>query len=108
MKPWQRSSDSSLSRPTAAVRRLGPCERMRMSESPVARRGPGLAREEAPSAAMAETQSAHLQREGGERRRLDLLTGGAVVFFLLAVGFTAWVALNSSPVLLATLMLLTG
>lgn len=44
----------------------------------------------------------------GERRKLDALTGAAVGFFLLAVGFTAWVAMHSSPVLLATLMLLAG
>jgi two-component system cell cycle sensor histidine kinase/response regulator CckA len=52
---------------------------------------------------MAETQSLKV-----ERRRFDALTGAAVAFFLLAVGFTAWVALHSSPVLLATLMLLAG
>src|SRR6185369_3369296 len=44
----------------------------------------------------------------GERRRFDVLTSAALAFFLLAVGFTAWVAMHSSPVLLATLMLLAG
>ncbi|WP_436015355.1 cell cycle histidine kinase CckA [Phenylobacterium sp. LjRoot219] len=43
-----------------------------------------------------------------KRRRSDALTAAAVGFFLLAVGFTAWVAMHSSPVLLATLMLLAG
>ena len=52
--------------------------------------------------------SSGVHRSGGERRRMDALTGAAVGFFLLAVGFTAWVALHSSPVLLATLMLLAG
>jgi two-component system cell cycle sensor histidine kinase/response regulator CckA len=55
------------------------------------------------SPAMAELRSAK-----GARRRIDPLTAAAVVFFLLAVGFTAWVALNASPVMLATLMLLAG
>jgi two-component system cell cycle sensor histidine kinase/response regulator CckA len=45
-------------------------------------------------------------RAGGGRH--DLLTAGAVGFFLLAAAFTAWVALNSGPVRLATLMLLSG
>ncbi|CAN7594005.1 response regulator [Phenylobacterium sp. LjRoot225] len=44
----------------------------------------------------------------GDRRKLDALTSAAVGFFMLAVGFTAWVAMHSSPVLLATLMLLAG
>jgi two-component system cell cycle sensor histidine kinase/response regulator CckA len=48
------------------------------------------------------------QPRTGERRRLDVLTTAAVGFFLVAVGFTAWVAMHSSPVLLATLMLLAG
>ena len=41
-------------------------------------------------------------------RRADAMTAAAIGFFLLAVGFTGWVALHSSPVLLATLMLLAG
>jgi two-component system cell cycle sensor histidine kinase/response regulator CckA len=58
--------------------------------------------------AMAEPRS-HDQAEPPETRRgLDLLTAAAVGFFLLAVGFTAWVAMQSSPAMLSTLMLLAG
>src|SRR5437763_1596137 len=65
--------------------------------------GPGFSRGDFASGTMAEPQSSK-----GERRKLDALTSAAVGFFLLAVGFTAWVAMHSSPVLLATLMLLAG
>ncbi|RAK61651.1 hybrid sensor histidine kinase/response regulator [Phenylobacterium hankyongense] len=44
----------------------------------------------------------------GARRRFDPLTTAAVGFFVLAVGFTGWVAMNASPVMVATLMLLGG
>jgi len=44
----------------------------------------------------------------GARRGAEILTAAAVTFFLLAVAFTAWVAMHASPVLLATLMLLAG
>ncbi|MDB5446572.1 MAG: cckA, partial [Phenylobacterium sp.] len=57
---------------------------------------------------MAEPQSHERSASGVELRRVDVLTSTAVAFFLLAVAFTAWVALHSSPVLLATLMLLAG
>ena len=43
-----------------------------------------------------------------ERRKVDALTGAAVGFFMLAVAFTAWVALRSSPQMTATLLLLAG
>ena len=44
--------------------------------------------------------------ERRKRRRADRLR--RVGFFMLAVGFTGWVAMHSSPGLLATLMLLAG
>jgi two-component system cell cycle sensor histidine kinase/response regulator CckA len=65
--------------------------------------GPGISQGDFAGATMAKTQSTK-----GGRRRPDALTSAAVGFFMLAVGFTAWVALHSSPVLLATLMLLAG
>jgi two-component system cell cycle sensor histidine kinase/response regulator CckA len=43
-----------------------------------------------------------------KKRRFDLLTAGATLFFLAAVGFTAWVAMNAGPVTLAMLLLLSG
>jgi two-component system cell cycle sensor histidine kinase/response regulator CckA len=61
---------------------------------------------------MAEPRSSTGPEPGHQPRRelrgADFLMSAAVAFFLLAVGFTAWVALHSSPVLLATLMLLAG
>jgi two-component system cell cycle sensor histidine kinase/response regulator CckA len=42
------------------------------------------------------------------RRKLDPLTGLAVLFFLAAVGFAATPALNAGPATLASLMLLIG
>ena len=48
------------------------------------------------------------RRPAGARRGAEILTAAAVTFFLLAVAFTAWVAMHASPVLLATLMLLAG
>ncbi|MET0274897.1 MAG: cell cycle histidine kinase CckA [Phenylobacterium sp.] len=42
------------------------------------------------------------------KRRLDLLTGAAVVFFLLAVVFAAAPAVNAGPATLAGLLLLIG
>ena len=65
--------------------------------------GPGFSQEDFASGTMAEPQSSK-----GERRKPDALTGAALGFFMLAVGFTAWVAMHSSPSLLATLMLLAG
>jgi two-component system cell cycle sensor histidine kinase/response regulator CckA len=41
-------------------------------------------------------------------RRIDPLTAAAVMFFVLAVAFTGWVAVNASPVTTATLMVLIG
>jgi two-component system cell cycle sensor histidine kinase/response regulator CckA len=74
-----------------------------MSDSTARSAGPATTPGIFASRTMTEPQSVK-----GERRRLDALTSAAVGFFLLAVGFTAWVALHSSPVLLATLMLLAG
>src|SRR6516165_10257752 len=74
-----------------------------MSDSQGRVDGPELAQGLFASRTMAEPHS-----NRGERRRLDALTGAAVGFFLIAVGFTAWVALHSSPVLFATLLLLAG
>ncbi|HKR88944.1 MAG TPA: hypothetical protein VJS38_12305, partial [Phenylobacterium sp.] len=74
-----------------------------MTESLGRQGGPGFSQGGGASATMAGPQSSR-----GERRKLDVLTGAAVGFFLLAVGFTAWVALHSSQNLLATLMLLAG
>src|SRR6516165_4466355 len=65
--------------------------------------GPGTTQGKSASRTMADTPSVV-----AERRRIDALTSAAIGFFLLAVGFTAWVALRSSPVFLATLMLLAG
>jgi two-component system cell cycle sensor histidine kinase/response regulator CckA len=64
---------------------------------------PGFSQGDFAGATMVETRSTR-----GDRRKLDALTSAAVGFFMLAVGFTAWVAMHSSPVLLATLMLLAG
>jgi len=44
----------------------------------------------------------------GARRRFDLLTASAVLFFLLAVGFAAAPAINAGPATLAGLLLLVG
>src|SRR5438105_2020115 len=76
---------------------------MAMSDSLSRVSAPDIAPGKFASRTMAEPQAGR-----NERRKLDALTGAAVAFFLLAVGFTAWVALHSSPVLLATLMLLAG
>jgi len=69
--------------------------------------GRGFSQGGAASAAMAGPQSTPPSTRG-ERRKLDVLTRAAVGFFLLAVGFTAWVAVHSSQNQLATLMLLAG
>jgi two-component system cell cycle sensor histidine kinase/response regulator CckA len=57
---------------------------------------------------MAGTTMAKSVSARSERRKVDALTGAAVGFFMLAVGFTAWVALRSSPQMTATLLLLAG
>jgi len=64
--------------------------------------------EETASRPMAKSRSHNGSKEASASQRVDVLTSAAVAFFLLAVGFTAWVALHASPVLLATLMLLAG
>ncbi|MDB5450420.1 MAG: hypothetical protein JWQ52_1548, partial [Phenylobacterium sp.] len=80
-----------------------------MSDSPGVLARPDFARpdfagpQEALTLAMAEPPSSK-----GARRRFDPLTTAAVGFFVLAVGFTGWVAMNASPVMVATLMLLGG
>jgi two-component system cell cycle sensor histidine kinase/response regulator CckA len=80
-----------------------------MSDSPGVLARPDFAQpdftrpQEALTLAMAEPPSSK-----GARRRFDPLTAAAVGFFVLAVGFTGWVAMNASPVMVATLMLLGG
>src|SRR3974390_2386195 len=74
-----------------------------MTESLGRTLGPGFSQGELTGEAMAGPQSSR-----GERRKLDALTAAAGGFFLLAVGFTGWVAMHSSQNLLATLMLLAG
>jgi two-component system cell cycle sensor histidine kinase/response regulator CckA len=74
-----------------------------MIDSMAAGSGPAMTQGKSASRTTAEPPAV-----AGGRRRIDALTSAAVGFFLVAVGFTAWVAMHSSPVLLATLMLLTG
>src|ERR1700741_3785433 len=65
--------------------------------------GPGFSQGDLAGGTMAEAQSSR-----SERRKLDVLTSAAVGFFLLAVGFTAWVAMHSLPLLLPPLMVVVG
>jgi len=74
-----------------------------MTESVGRMRAPGFAQEVIASETMPGPKSAK-----GERHKVDALTSAAVGFFLLAVGFTGWVALRSSAQLTAMLLLLSG
>jgi len=74
-----------------------------MTESQARTGGPQYSQRVIAGATMAKPMSAR-----SERRKVDVLTGAAVGFFMLAVGFTAWVALRSSPQMTATLLLLAG